>query len=202
MIRYTLNGAETPPRFFLPERADFRRLKPGGLTAIGFCFFRQLSALAVLMACALISTLSAAQPISGKVVSVTDGDTITVLDENRKQHKIRLGGIDAPERSQPFGQKSKAHLASLVFGRTVEVESNKKDRYQRTVGKVTINGQDANLAMIVAGYAWHYKKYQNEQPLGDRHLYTSAEQDAREARIGLWRDPHPIPPWEWRKGAR
>ncbi len=152
---------------------------------------------------ALIMPAAWAQVLIGRVVGVTDGDSITVLDDQRKQHKIRLAGIDAPEKTQPFGQRSKAHLSSLVFGRQVLVMTQKKkDRYKRPLGKVIVDGQDVNLAMVVQGLAWHYKKYQHEQSEGDRLLYSSAEQDAREGRRGLWLDPAPIPPWEWRSQKR
>lgn len=124
--------------------------------------------------------------LSGLVVGVTDGDTIKVLDDQRTQHKIRLAGIDAPEKTQAFGQQSKQHLSSLVFGRRVLVETGKKDRYERTVGKVVIDGRDANLAMVATGMAWHYKKYLKEQPASDKFEYSAAEQNARVARRGLW----------------
>lgn len=136
------------------------------------------------------------------VVGVTDGDTITVLDDQRTQHKIRLAGIDAPEKTQAFGQRSKEHLSSLVFGRRVLVETEKQDRYRRTVGKVVIDGRDANLAMVVAGMAWHYKKYQSEQSEADRLLYSDAERTAIELRRGLWSDPTPTAPSDWRAGKR
>lgn len=138
----------------------------------------------------------------GKVVGVTDGDTITVLDAGNVQYKIRLTGIDAPEKKQPFGQRAKERLAELVAGKAVEVETEKMDRYGRTVGKVFADGRDANLAMVVFGLAWHYKKYQDEQSPSDRLLYDSAEQDARAARRGLWADPAPIAPSDWRAGTR
>jgi endonuclease YncB( thermonuclease family) len=115
----------------------------------------------------------------GKVVSVADGDTITVLDDSKTQHKIRLAGIDAPEWKQPFGRRSKELLSDFVFGKTVQVEIDKTDRFGRQVGKGLIAGCDANLAIIAAGLAWHYKKYQKEQSASDRLLYASAEEDAR-----------------------
>lgn len=151
----------------------------------------------VLMA-SLWSGLVLSGELVGQVVGVTDGDTITVLDDQRTQHKIRLAGIDAPEKAQAFGQQSKEHLSSLVFGRRVTVEAEKQDRYRRTVGKVVIDGRDANLAMVVAGMAWHYKKYEDEQTPSDRLLYADAEQGARDARLGLWRDAQPTPPWDFR----
>lgn len=136
----------------------------------------------------------------GTVVGVTDGDTITVLDDQRNKHKIRLAGIDAPEKSQPFGKRSKEHLSSLVFGRRVTVETEKQDRYGRTVGKMIIDGLDVNLAQVVAGMAWHYKKYGGEQSPSDRLLYADAEQEARMARRGLWQDATSTAPWSFRAG--
>lgn len=138
----------------------------------------------------------------GTVIGVTDGDTITVLDDAKVQHKIRLAGIDAPEKKQPFGRRAKERLAELVAGKTVEVATEKHDRYGRTLGKVFAESRDANLAMVVSGFAWHYKKYQGEQSPSDRLLYDSAEQDARMARRGLWSDPTPITPSDWRAGTR
>ncbi|MBL8309474.1 MAG: thermonuclease family protein [Burkholderiales bacterium] len=147
---------------------------------------------------ALLSTCCWAD-VTGLVVGVSDGDTITVLDESKTQHKIRLAGIDAPEKKQAFGQRSKEHLSDLVYRKTVTVEGNKTDRYGRTVGKVLVDGVDANLEQVKAGFAWHYKQYQREQKKADRALYSAAEDEAREAKRGLWRDPSPTPPWEFRK---
>lgn len=138
----------------------------------------------------------------GRVVGVTDGDTVTVLDDQLTQHKIRLTGIDAPEKAQAFGQRSKEALSSLVFSRRVTVEFEKQDRYGRTVGKVVVDGLDANLAMVSAGMAWHYKKYQAEQSPADRLSYAEAEQEAREVRRGLWRDSIATAPWDWRRNKR
>lgn len=146
--------------------------------------------------------LTSAETIQGKVVRVADGDTITVLDQSKTHHKIRLAGIDAPERGMPFGKKSKEHLSELVAGKQVTVETTKLDRYKRSVGKVLVDGQDANLAQVEAGFAWHYKEYQREQLRADRLAYTQAEERAREARKGLWLDEEPMPPWEWRRQSR
>lgn len=101
--------------------------------------------------------------LQGKVVGVTDGDTITLLDASNTQYNIRLAGIDAPEKKQPFGQASKKSLSYLVYDKTVQVEWYKKDRYNRLVGKVIVNNLDANLEQVKRGLAWHYTKYQNEQ---------------------------------------
>ena len=137
--------------------------------------------------------------IDGCVVSVADGDTVTVLDSDKVQHKIRLSGIDAPEKAQAFGNRSKESLSDLVFSKAVTVVTEKKDRYGRDVGKVLINGVDANLEQVQRGFAWHYKAYEREQSANDRKLYDLAENEARAAKRGLWRDPAPIAPWDWRK---
>ena len=143
-----------------------------------------------------------AATITGKVVSVSDGDTITVLDANKTQHKIRLEGIDAPEKAQAFGQRSKQHLSDQVFGKQVDVVSNKTDKYGRSVGKVLVGGKDANLEQVRAGLAWHYKQYQSEQSASDRSAYASAATAAQAQRAGLWSDPKPMPPWDWRHGGK
>lgn len=139
---------------------------------------RPLTLACLVLLAVLWSGLVIAGELVGQVVGVTDGDTIIVLDDQRTQHKIRLAGIDAPEKAQAFGQRSKEALSGLVFGRRVTVETEKQDRYLRTVGKVVIDGRDANLAMVVAGMAWHYKKYEGEQSLSDRLLYADAEREA------------------------
>jgi endonuclease YncB( thermonuclease family) len=149
-----------------------------------------------------------ADTLTGRVVGVTDGDTITVLDANRQQHKIRLGGIDAPEKAQPFGQRSKENLSRLVFNKEVQVDWTKRDRYQRIVGKVWVQPSDcptcpmtldAGHAQITVGLAWWYRKYANEQPSQDRGQYEFSEQEAKARRVGLWSEPDPVPPWEWRR---
>ena len=140
--------------------------------------------------------------IDGRVVSVADGDTVTVLDADNVQHKIRLSGIDAPEKSQAYGNRSKESLRDLVFSKTVTVETEKKDRHGRDVGKVLVNGVDANLEQVQRGFAWHYKAYEREQSANDRKLYDLAESEAKAVKRGLWRDAEPLPPWEFRKTKR
>jgi endonuclease YncB( thermonuclease family) len=122
----------------------------------------------------------------------------TVLDSTKTQHKIRLAGIDAPEKKQAFGQRSKESLSDLVFNREVQVETTKRDRYGREIGKVQVDGLDANLEQIKRGMAWHYKAYQREQSVLDRQSYAEAEEVARGARVGLWKDDQPVPPWDFR----
>jgi len=140
-----------------------------------------------------------ASTLQGKVVHVADGDTITVLDATNTQHKIRLQGIDAPEKAQAFGQKSKQSLHRLVHSKQVTIEFQKKDKYGRTVGKVVLNGLDVCLEQIKLGMAWHYKQYESEQTKDDREIYMKTELIARNQSIGLWRHKSPIPPWEFRK---
>jgi endonuclease YncB( thermonuclease family) len=139
-----------------------------------------------------------AATITGQVVGVADGDTITVLDADKVQHKIRLAGIDAPEKKQPFGNRSKESLSDMVFDKTVNVETEKRDRYGRQIGKVLVNGQDVNLVQVERGMAWFYRQYQREQSPNDRKLYEGAEDSAKAARRGLWRDVDPVPPWDFR----
>ena len=146
--------------------------------------------------------------LQGKVVGVSDGDTITVLVEGNKPEKIRLVGIDAPEKRQPYGEKSKLNLSRLVFGKIVEVDWSHKDRYGRIIGKVLFpQGNcsskcptiDAGLSQIEAGFAWHYKQYQSEQTANDRIVYSNAERKARQERVGLWSEVNPTPPWSYRR---
>jgi len=151
----------------------------------------------------LVFAISAhAETITGRVVGIADGDTVTVLDAQKVQHKIRLAGIDAPEKAQPFGNRSKVSLSDLAFDKMVTVETDKRDRYGREVGKVLVNGRDVNLIQVERGMAWHYKAYEREQSSSDRKLYDAAESDAKAARRGLWRDAEPTPPWEFRKAKR
>ena len=140
--------------------------------------------------------------IEGKVINVHDGDTVTVLDQNNQKFNIRLHGIDAPELKQAFGSVSQKHLASLVLGKQVSVFWTKVDKYRRTVGTIKIDGRDINIEQVRAGLAWHFKKYQDEQEPEDRVTYAEAEVAARTAKLGLWEDPNPTVPGDWRVGVR
>lgn len=159
----------------------------------------------------LLLSYPAFADVTGVVVGVADGDTVTVLDAAKTQHKVRVAGIDAPEKAQPFGQRAKQRMSALVFGKVVRLEGDKRDRYGRTVAKVLVSPPDcqrcpqtldAGLAVLTSGLAWHYKKYQNEQSPEDRKRYAFAEDEARSKRTGLWTDANPVPPWEWRKSRR
>ncbi|WP_153130491.1 thermonuclease family protein [Dechloromonas hortensis] len=150
----------------------------------------------------VISEIALSETYGASVVGVSDGDTITVLDSSNTQHKVRLAGIDAPEKSQAFGQRARDGLSALVFGKPVVVDSNKRDRYGREIGKVIVGGQDANLSQVRMGLAWHYKAYEKEQSTTDRAAYAQAEIAARSRRAGLWQESKPTPPWDFRHGSR
>lgn len=132
---------------------------------------------------------------TAKVVKVTDGDTIDVLTDAKKTIRIRLNGIDAPERGQPFGNNAKQFVSESVGGQTVRIMTHGEDRYERVIGDIYHDGTLINLAMVKAGLAWHYVKY-----APDRDDLAGAEQKARADNIGLWAGSHkPIAPWDWRK---
>ncbi|MEN9666453.1 MAG: hypothetical protein RLZZ326_2816 [Planctomycetota bacterium] len=151
--------------------------------------------LLLLLLCLAAAPTLAAPPatLTGKVVSVHDGDTLTVLDATKTQHKVRLHGIDAPESKQAFGNVARKALADLVSGNEVDVEVVAKDRYRREVGKVHVGGRYVNAEMVRQGLAWRYFQFDKENDFG------GLEDDARKQRRGLWADPHSVPPWEWRK---
>jgi endonuclease YncB( thermonuclease family) len=148
---------------------------------------------------AVASLATAAKPhytLTGKVVAIADGDTLTILDESKTQHKIRLAGIDAPEKGQPFGTKAREALGDKVFQQSVRVDVIDVDRYHREVGRIFLGDRFVNMEMVRDGFAWRYVQY--DKP-GE---FRAAEADAREHRRGLWSDPNPMPPWEWRKAKR
>ncbi len=143
------------------------------------------------------------------MVHVSDGDTLTVLDEQDQQHKVRLAGIDAPERGQPFGKRAAAELTNLAKNKRVIVDWTKTDRYRRIIGVVWVAPADCSickptldvgLALIGDGLAWHYRTYERDQTNEDRRDYRQAETGARARHAGLWTDTDPTPPWNWRRG--
>lgn len=140
--------------------------------------------------------------IEGKVINVHDGDTITVLDQDNKKTHIRLQGIDAPELKQEFGANSQEYLSRMVLGKQVTIVWTKVDKYRRTVGTIMLDGRDINIEQVKAGMAWHFKKYEDEQKLEDRRAYAAAEQEARAAKLGLWKEPNPIVPGDWRQDVK
>lgn len=162
--------------------------------AVGVCL------LPVLLIVLCFPALS--QSLSGRVVAIADGDTLTILTDEKQQVKIRLAGIDAPEKGQPFGQKAKENLSRLVFNQMVLIDGEKRDRYGRLVAKVLIDGTDAGLEQVRAGLAWHFKQYEREQSQADRKKYAVAEEEARKEKRALWQDAAPVPPWEFRAMKR
>jgi endonuclease YncB( thermonuclease family) len=142
----------------------------------------------------ILTGIASADVLTGRVVGISDGDTLTLLDASKVQHKIRLAAIDAPEKSQAFGNKSKQALSDLCFDKQASIEVVDTDRYGRTVGEVSCAGNNANEAMVRSGMAWVYRKYAKGYP----GLYK-LEDEAKAARRGLWVDSNPVPPWEWRK---
>jgi micrococcal nuclease len=156
----------------------------------------RLAAVALLIAATPALAAKPHYEIAGEVVAIADGDTLTILDESRTQHKIRLAGIDAPEKAQAFGTKSRENLAAKVFRQTVRIEVIDVDRYHREVGRIYLADRFINMEMVRDGFAWRYVQY--DKP-GE---FTDAEADAREHRRGLWADADPIPPWQWRKAKR
>jgi endonuclease YncB( thermonuclease family) len=134
----------------------------------------------------------------GRVVGITDGDTITVLDEQNQQHTIRLAEIDAPERGQPWGDRARQGLSALVFEKSVSVQQTDTDRYGRVVARVFSEGRDVNRAMVEEGAAWAYREYLTDDTL------IATEARARQSRVGLWSmsDTQTVAPWEWRQGVR
>lgn len=130
---------------------------------------------AVLLVGMVASAHGGTHQIDGRVVGVTDGDTVTLLDAERRQHKIRLDGIDAPEGGQPFGAASKRHLSDLAFDRQAVAECSKTDRYGRHVCKLLIDGTDAGLAQVRAGLAWYFRRYAKELQPDRRKQYDEAE---------------------------
>lgn len=152
--------------------------------------------------CVVVSLPVSAAVLQGRVVAVADGDTVTLLDGRKRQHKIRLTGIDAPEKRQPYGEASRQHLAGLVAGREVRARCPKKDRYGRALCRLEVDGRDANFAQLRAGMAWHYKAYGRDQGLFNFTGYALVELEARYRRRGLWAEPRPLAPWVYRQRKR
>lgn len=146
--------------------------------------------------CLCLATPSFATSFQGKVITVIDGDTIDVLHNNQPE-RIRLNGIDATEKGMAYGQAAKEYVLDMAALKTVTVHVTDTDRYGRTVGDVILpDGRNLNREIVQAGYAWWFKKYSKDASLGE------LEEGARIARKGLWRDPKPIPPWEWRAAKK
>lgn len=154
---------------------------------------RALSIILILWA---LTTVAHTESLTGKVVSVKDGDTIEIL-VNNEPIRIRLYAVDCPEKSQAFGQKAKQFTSDLCYGKTVSVKIHDKDRYGRLIGEVFLpDGKILNNELLKAGYAWHYKQY-NQSP-----ILAMYETEAKKEKRGLWSDPNSIPPWEFRHSKK
>ncbi len=162
------------------------------------CFPAHTAILVIAAALFLLTATAFADPITARVVSVHDGDTITVLTPDKRQIKIRFAEIDAPELAQPYGKKAKQLLARMVFGKDVSIAPMTTDKYRRIVARVYQDNRDINLAMVQSGAAWAYRKYLTDPAI------LEAEARARNARTGLWAlQPDQImPPWKWRHATR
>lgn len=162
--------------------------------------YRFLSIL--LLSSALGATAVHGRDFDGRVIGIQDGDTVTVIDSAKQQHRIRIVGIDAPEKAQAFGASAKENLARLAFGKQADVRCSKRDRYGREVCSVFVDARDVGLEQVRSGYAWWFREYAREQSPEERKTYADAESQARAARRGLWRDAVPVAPWDWRRHAR
>ncbi len=153
-----------------------------------------------------------AETMEGRIVRIVDGDTLILLDADDTQHRVRLSGIDTPERKQPFGNRAKQNISRLTGMQDARLEWYKKNRWQRLIGTVWVVSPDSQcqhkecpktldvgMDQLTQGIAWHFKRYAHEQPEEERERYSFAEHEARGKRVGLWGDPNPVPPWEWRK---
>lgn len=211
------------PRFTLPMPArkdvyslaslavEMPVLAPADRMSAGFAVpaivLRSPRAEVLVLLFALWLGVAHAETLTGKVIKVADGDTITILS-GEQAHRVRLSGIDAPEKGQPYGNLSRQNLNRLVHGKAATADCHKVDRYQRKVCKVMVqpldcptcgHTLDVGLAQITAGLAWWYREYAREQAEEDRGRYESGQQEARLRRLGLWADDNRIPPWEWRQ---
>jgi micrococcal nuclease len=138
------------------------------------------------------NNLFAQQTIHGKVIKIIDGDTFDLLLENFTTIRVRMNGIDCPEKKQPYFKNAKQALAKYIFGKNVLITFKTKDKYKRTLADVSYNNENINLKMVANGFAWHYKKYSSNTEL------AKAEINARIKKLGLWSLPFPIAPWDFR----
>lgn len=150
---------------------------------------RRVAALVVLLCVGVAPALA---DFCGRVVNVHDGDTVTILSGG-VERRVRLVGIDAPERGQPHGSAARRGLAARIAGRDVQVIERGADSYGRTLARLRIGGADVNALQVRDGFAWVFRRFENDPAL------IALEDEARAARRGLWRDPEPVPPWVWRE---
>ncbi len=166
-----------------------------------------MSRISIFMILTAIVSGGHAESFEGRIIHIADGDTVTLLTAQYESRRIRLAGIDAPEKAQPYGERSRRHLEELVRGKRAVADCPKTDRYGRLVCTVTVvlqncsdcRPRDVGLAQLEAGLAWWYRAYAREQAADDRVRYEAAEDEARATRSGLWRDRDPHAPWNWRR---
>lgn len=176
---------------------------------------RTLLASLLLLPPATAPTIAAeVQSFEARVVAIHSGDTVTVLDGNLERHKVRLAGIDAPRKAQPFGERARRNLARALYSKDVRVEWERRDGNGRLVARLWVappelncrrpacpKTLDVSLTQIASGLAWHFEPYETAQVTGDHERYASAEEEARARKAGLWSRPDPVPPWEWQPGS-
>lgn len=151
---------------------------------------------------ALFFAAAHAETLSGTVERVKDGDTVRMRLLDGGKADLRLAGVDAPEKTQPFGRAAGRRLAALCLGKPAEAGWRDTDRFERPVGRLFCDGRDVGRVLIAEGLAWHFKRYARTQPIDERTGDAEAEVLAREAMAGLWSEPGPVPPWEWRKAEK
>jgi micrococcal nuclease len=157
----------------------------------------------ILLLCSFVAHAADVAPLrgtslTGRVVSIADGDTLTVLVDEHTQYRIRLWGVDAPEKKQAFGTRAKQYAGDLAFGKTVTVIEHGTDRYGRTIGEVILpDGRNFSQALTAAGLCWWYRRYAPHD-----YELQRLEREAREQKRGLWADNDPTPPWDWRATQR
>jgi endonuclease YncB( thermonuclease family) len=188
------------PNFSTPNVRAIKALGMGtgaAASALASRPWRKVSMAWALLFGLLLAHSALAETILGRVVGVSDGDTITVLTRERKQIKVRLASIDAPEKSQPFGERAKKSLSDLCFGKDVRLEAEGEDRYGRIIATVYVGDINANAAQVWRGMAWVFDRYAPK----DSPLFV-IQGEASKARRGLWRESSSIAPWEWRRQKR
>ena len=147
----------------------------------------------------ILFSLQVFADLSGVISRVIDADTVILKSDQGINYKVRLLGIDAPEINQVYGKEASRYLSSKVLGKNLTVLGKNKDRYQRLLGKLILDGNDINLNLVKNGMAWHYKFYKKSQEKKDQLLYSNAEKYAKVNELGLWAEKMPVPPWQWRK---
>jgi endonuclease YncB( thermonuclease family) len=190
-------------------RAPVEAAVPGSVEWTESRMRRTVSLLASLFLMQAAASAAELRTLDVFVTRIIDGDTLVAIDSNRLEHRVRLAGIDAPERGQPFGERSRQNLATLAHNQSLRLEWSKVDRYGRLVATILLAQGcpgascaqlDINLAQIQGGFAWHYVAFQAEQTEPTRREYAAAEQTARAGGLGLWVDLEPVAPWNWRAG--